>query len=600
MFKFHNALLAATALLLVACGGDSASGGSNQGDTHSEGSGFYLPFVATSTSGGETGLLVIPSDNLQAKPIFVTSTTARSQTDLYVVGYSQKLTLNSSHVITAVSPYALLYVGVGGDGNAHIYALRLADTSVAPSATQISGLSLSSAGNLCSIVGAGQTNVYDPTTMFVVLHTNAGGASSCDMGGDVYQVVHYTDTSTTAPTVVDIATPAPAPASIGSFQAVPFPTSPISTTPRPWFTPLYRSDGTLGGVVLLDSRSGNLNFYANDAFSNPTVLMSGVTNWRNIVDDSSVRTASAGASTTFLEVGTISGTSLWRVTAAGTAEQVVPESGFHSFEGVADTHNVYLADTAFPSGNQKIYQEAISGGIPLELYSAIVNGPPQYSLVGSSGTLLVLTSTVSDTSVAAGQLVSVLTLPVDTPASSTSIFGPFFYYQGMPWSPTSSMCPSTFGEAASDEILLTTATVAPGSGGSTSPGIYTYSSEVLTPGGVVRQAVLDNSTFLINGLPGTCGVLQVRGITDTNGYGGGTLNAFNLSSFSATPLTTATGSTSYVVPAGASLHVSFLSDVVGSGVVGPPGAVSSGLAFDLSKSLIVTVSVPNSSVSVVL
>jgi hypothetical protein len=42
----------------------------------------------------------------------------------------------------------------------------------------------------------------------------------------------------------------------------------------------------------------------------------------------------------------------------------------------------------------------------------------------------------------------------------------------------------------------------------------------------------------------------------------------------------------------------FLSDVIGSGIVGSLsiGGGSSGLAFDLSKSLIVPVTVPNSNV----
>jgi hypothetical protein len=48
---------------------------------------------------------------------------------------------------------------------------------------------------------------------------------------------------------------------------------------------------------------------------------------------------------------------------------------------------------------------------------------------------------------------------------------------------------------------------------------------------------------------------------------------------------------------------SFLSDDIGSGFVGPysqPGTTSSGLAFDVAKTLIVPVTVPDSNVSVLL
>jgi len=114
-----------------------------------------------------------------------------------VAGLSKQLTMSSSNVVTSSAPYALLYYAAGGDGNAHVYGLKLADTSVAPSATQVSSLSLNSVSDICGSIGFGQTNVYDPKTLFVVLHTNVGGASSCGKGGDVYQMVHYTDSSTT-------------------------------------------------------------------------------------------------------------------------------------------------------------------------------------------------------------------------------------------------------------------------------------------------------------------------------------------------------------------------------------------------------------------
>jgi hypothetical protein len=64
---------------------------------------------------------------------------------------------------------------------------------------------------------------------------------------------------------------------------------------------------------------------------------------------------------------------------------------------------------------------------------------------------------------------------------------------------------------------------------------------------------------------------------------------------------TTTGSGSYTLPSGDQLLGIFLSSTVGLGGVGPippPSGVHTVIAFDVSKSLIVPVSVPNSNVNV--
>ena len=584
MLKSHFALSCIAALAVAACGGGAATstgsggttpagsdpGGSSQGSSPS----FYLPFVATSSNGGETGLFVVPSDNLAATPVFVTQTPSSAQS-MAVLALSKELAPNNSNVVTSSSPYALLYTATGSDGNAHVYALNLSDVAVAPAATQVSSLSLSSVADICSILGSAQTEVSDPTTLFVVLHTNAGGQSNCGSGGDVYQVIHYADSATTAPTVVDITTSMPA---LGA------------SAPPYGLVPLYQTSGALGGMVLLNSTTGDLDFYSDDTFTNPTVLAAGVTSWSDIVDDSAVdNTGGVGATTAFLSVTTSNGTSLWRVTSSGTASTIYSASG--SLQGVADQSNVYFTDTVLLSG-QKIYQEAISGGTPAELYGTTVSGltiPPQYRLVGSNGTVLVLTTSTLSTSGNAAMLVA--TLPVGTPATPTNIAGPFSGIM------TAALCPATFGDVTSDDLLLNVTLGA--SNGSTAT--TTYSTEVLTPAGAVKQAILTDSTFAL--LPG-CGngfgsVLQISGITDTGGgYGGGTVSALNLSSFSTTPLSTTSGNGSYTIPSGDTLSVAFLSDTIGLGAVFPQaGRVAGGIGVDLSKDLIVPVSVPYSDVT---
>jgi hypothetical protein len=608
MSTFRLALAFTTVFTLAACGTGATNGGSNpnsgdngggnnggnngggNGNGNSGSSAFYLPYQATSSGNGETGLLVIPSDNLSASPIFVTRTPASSQT-VSTVGNSSQPNLNSAtNVVTSVSPYALLYIAVGSDGHQHLYRLKLADTTVAPTAVQVSSLSLPTTTALCpgpAAVSSTQTNIYDPTSLFVLLHTNSAGSSSCGKGGDVYQVVHYADSSTTAPTV-------------------------ISITPHAlsMLLPLYRSGGALGGMVLLDS-TGNLDFYGDDTFTNPTVLTSGVTQYFDLVDDKGVdNTGGTGASTAFLSVVTANGTAIWRVPATGTASNIYTPAGILGLTAVADNNNVYFTDTTNPTplsmnGTRTIYQEAISGGSPVAIYSATVTGlapAAEDRLLASNGTTLMLASGGGGIGT---QTTSIFSLPIGSGGTLTTIAGPFSGQVAV------SVCPASFGDVTSDEILLN---VLDTSAGSTSTS--GYSSEVLTPNGQVKQT-LDNSAFLIMPAPIPCGlesgtVLQVRGITDTNGsgYGGGTVSSFNLTSFTATPLTTTSGNGNYVVPKADQLLTAFLSDSVGFGIVGPtatppspggalPGTPSSGVGFDVVKGLIVNVSVPNSNVSAI-
>jgi len=95
--------------------------------------------------------------------------------------------------------------------------------------------------------------------------------------------------------------------------------------------------------------------------------------------------------------------------------------------------------------------------------------------------------------------------------------------------------------------------------------------------------------------------LEIDGITDTNGgYGGGTVNAVSLSSLMPTPFTTA-GGTDYTVPTG---YVMSLDGFYGTGIgagflfsVADPTAPYIGAAVDVTRSVILPISLANSSVT---
>ena len=146
-----------------------------------------------------------------------------------------------------------------------MYGLNLTSTAV-PVATQIGTLSLPlvSGAAISTVIcdsRSASTNLFDATTLFVVLHI--AGTTGCNTTGDVWEVVNYADSSSTAPGVVS-----------------------IKST---FFTPLYNASGALTGLELLDSASGNLYLYAGESFTSPTTLVSGVTAASTILNSEAVK-----------------------------------------------------------------------------------------------------------------------------------------------------------------------------------------------------------------------------------------------------------------------------------------------------------------------
>ncbi len=189
---------------------------------------------------------------------------------------------------------------------------------------------------------------------------------------------------------------------------------------------------------------------------------------------------------------------------------------------------------------------------------------------------------------------TLLTVPVDTlSTSTTTIGGPF---TGAVFADSSFLEPTTAGQPPTDLVFVNVLNVAGGGGGAT----YSYSSEVVTPSGTVEQSLLSNSVFLFDAASQFSGsAVQITGITDTSGgYGGGTFNAVNLGTLASTPLTT-TGAAAYQVPAGFAAGVTGLANTVGAGLLAPRSGSSAsiGLAYDLSKDLIVPIGFTNTNVA---
>ena len=314
-------------------------------------------------------MFVIPSNALTTTPTYLTTSASTM-----ALASGQNLTVNGSNVVTAYSPATLMFAATDTSNDIHIYGLNLLAPST-PTATQISSLSLPLAAGealdmvICDFHGSAG-NLRQPTTVFVVLHI--AGTTGCNTTGDVWEVVHYTDSPATAPTVVSITTTG--------------------------IEELYAPSGALAGLVLLDPASRNLYVYADDSFTAPaTAIPGGGIDYIGSAYSNNNVAASGTAFTgtvLFLAV-TKTGptTSLYRLpytsrvatneyTEVGTAPLVL--SSF------SDGTNLYFTDNGDP---QLIFQEPLAGGAPTQLYSyAVPSGHRPYSLVGSNGSLLVMSA----------------------------------------------------------------------------------------------------------------------------------------------------------------------------------------------------------------
>jgi hypothetical protein len=168
-------------------------------------------------------------------------------------------------------------------------------------------------------------------------------------------------------------------------------------------------------MVLDNSTTQALDFYADQTFTSPTTLVSGV-NTSIAIASADVKDGSEfGSNIYFVSVITGSGTSEYRVTASGVATQ------FHTGtvgSGVVDDNNLYFIDLS-SSTTATFYQEPLGGGTPSAIYSgAYSTGASGYQLIGSNNTLLIFQYYTSG-----GASNSVMTVPVGTTSTSPNTIG---------------------------------------------------------------------------------------------------------------------------------------------------------------------------------
>jgi hypothetical protein len=523
----------------------------------------FLPMSATAVPGstvpGATGLFVVSSKSLSDPPIQIT------KESIGFSGLQARYTLSAQGTAGTGNPYALIYTTLNSPSGDHVWSVNLSGTSTLV-ATQLSNLTIpyytipAHGGGTMSVQSCTslviQKNLTDPRSALLILALPTDATSLCQgsPSGLKWLLIHSSDAATTDPVNL--------PALSGPIL------------------PLYRPDGTLAGLVATDA-SNNLNFYADETFSNPRLLLANVEfpTLRQERQPGRISSVSANPTYTFLMASVAPGSqAVYRIDYSGSISADLYDVSYNT--GVlVDSGNLYFtATTGEPSPGA--YEMAVGripgdgGAVQILASMTVPPGNLAPALSGVSGSNLVLYGT---TGASTQTQWYVATVPTGAPGTLTTIA-------------TNDGVPSiSFGDGDifvnwSDFISTTTFDAR-------------YSTEILDTNGNVVQGNMPSSSF-ISAVPG----IQVRNITDPTFLGGGSVYAVGLSessSLTSVALKTAAG-TAFSFPSG-TRHVDFFPVTSTIGVA--DGNAFQGanpqpaLVYDLAKGVIVPISMPNSTLS---
>jgi hypothetical protein len=503
----------------VACSTSSGGGGA-----------YWIPYSASPvpnvTPTGKNGLFLIPSDQLSSAPAPTFVTTDNTQ----LLGIGTQISTKGG--VATYSPQVMMYADTTSTGTTKIFGLTLAGTSSVPTPTQISNLSLSSTQQICSVGFSSETDVTTPTTLFIVIEV--GTSTQCGSGGGTFEVVHYTDSATTAPAVVSIKTT--------EIQSV------------------YQS-GKLTALLLYDSTAKSFDSYGDNTFTSPTQKitgLSGASYVTGVLDPSTLSIPELFFTVT--TTATTPATELYRIDGATLATTQIQNimTGSIDYAAPQDDANLYYQVVTPGASNTftaAFYQVALTGGTPTLLYTApsyVLNGTAvtSYRLIGSNDSVVAFqfnsepnTLGIPDPTKATATLYSVpVGVTTTTPTTLANYTAGNLLQVAFLSAPT--------GGGLSSSVLFATVQNAKG----TFPAFtYAFSAVSIPLNGGTAPAPIANSAYeglAIISARLTDSVWQVTGITDTDGgYGGGTANVVNVSNLTDTPFTT-TGGGNYVFSTG--------------------------------------------------
>jgi hypothetical protein len=545
----------------VACSTSSGGGGA-----------YWIPYSASPvpnvTPTGKNGLFLIPSDKLSSSPAptFVTTDTTQP------LGIGTQISTKGG--VATYSPQLMMYADTTSTGTTKIFGLTLAGTSSVPTPTQISSLSLSSTQQVCLPTFSSETDVTVPTTLFIVIEV--GTSTQCSSGGGTFEVIHYTDSATTAPGVVSINTT--------TIQSV------------------YQN-GKLTALLLYDSTAKSFDAYSDDTFTSPTQKITGLSGTRyvaDVLDDATLSIPELFFSVT--TSATTPATELYRIDGATLAVTQIQNIMAGSIDYAApqdDTNLYYQVVTGTTTITAAFYQVALVGGTPKLLYTAPTytdaTSITRYQLIGSNDSVLAFQYSNEPSSDPTKATATLYTVPVGTTTTTPTTLATY---------PTGDTLQLAFlavpsGGGLSSSILFATVSHATG----TFPLLtIAYSAVSIPLNGGTAPAPIANSVYgalaiISNRL--TDRVWQVTGITDTDGgYGGGTANVVNVSNLTDTPFTT-TGGGNYVFSPGFVGSLFAISSnniaigILDNAAAGTGSLEEDGLAADLTKNFLDPVVITN-------
>jgi hypothetical protein len=587
----QDASLGSAVNIAISTGSGGGTGGTGTGIG-------WFPFYATpvpETTGGQTGLFVLPANPLEATAANIKWIIPDTQ----VQGIGLAFVFQSGNAGIGFWPYAGFYAALDSNNIVEIYEVNLTNASTtAPTAVPIGNFKAKNVTSLDAICDytVAQTNILDATSWFAVVHI-AGGSGFCGVDtstGDSWVLVTATTTTTLS----------------------------ITTTQ---FDQFYNPSGLLTGIVLNDPATNNIYLYANDSFTAPTKLFTGATT------DNTVHSQTVAGSGGFLGQGTVefrqlgNGTSstVYRLdyTGASSFKAVPsynpnPNSDYLSTDSIytgtqTDGVNFYFTDTDYAgetSATVTLYQETIGGtgstpGAPIALFTQTFNPATStgFAPLGSNGSVVVLATTNTGVS----PNTSVLgTVPVGVAhTAAQTVIGPASFTGTID---STQMLGGSGGNYAHSSIFINLN--CPTCATPTRPD----TTGILDPSGTILETLTPDSLFLLQDGFASNTALQIKGVTDTSGTteGGGMLyvlpTADNSSSFSGLPFTTCTAfagtacsaTGSYVVPA----HVGVLG-IVGISTNFAAGImrtndVLSGMIANVGQEQIGTISLSNTSIDI--
>ncbi len=515
----------------------------------------FLPLSVTpqGITIGTLDLSVVTSKSLTHAPIRVATDWGNA------VGYTQHLVRTPSGKLSGANPAALVYASDTSDivaPRSHLFALDLSGgSSLVP--RQLSNLTVTTL--YCEIWMAYE-DLDDPASAFLLVGLGTGPPSyPCQDNQFNFVRIRLSDTASTVPFA-------------------------LANVPEGTKQFLYRPDGSYAGMVVCDTDANALVMYHDDSFTTRTSLLDECVNFSNLHEEKASQISGVAANPTqalllvYMQGGT---NQIFRVDHTRTISAPLHDRDFSGSDGSAmDDAYFYYADSisSYPTV-QRFLRLSLDGTAPAQiLYTHTVpDGDNPMYLWGYVGDQLLL---VGQTEVdnLGHRTSEIRTLSKLGPSAPSVI--------------------ATFEDASlnifvhKDLLFLNLYRVTPGQ-----TPTYSEESEVLRPDGNVVQPALPGSSFT-----GVVGDAMQRVLDVVPGQGGGRLESLTVlpnQTLASTILTHVDGS-AFTLTEGSSFTYVFNA--------APPIAIgnttdstqSYGLFFDISKSAVESIRVPDKDVYFVL